>query len=49
MTPVQATEADRGTWRELLAADGDALVTQSPEWVDALCADGGYEDVDANV
>ena len=45
MTPVQATEADRGTWRELLAADGDALVSQSPEWVDALCADGGYEDV----
>ena len=45
MTPVQATDADRGTWRELLAADGDALVTQSPEWIDALCADGGYEDV----
>ena len=45
MTPVQATKADRGTWRELLAADGDALLTQTPEWVDALCDDGGYEDV----
>ena len=36
--------APRGAWRELLQADPDALVTQSPEWLDALCADGSYED-----
>lgn len=31
-------------WRELLAADPGALVSQSPEWVRALCDYGGYED-----
>jgi hypothetical protein len=36
--------APRGAWRELLAADADGLVTQSPEWLDALCAGGSYED-----
>lgn len=36
--------APRSTWRELLAVDDDALVSQSPEWVDALCATEGYED-----
>jgi len=35
--------APRDVWREVLAADPDALATQSPEWVDALCA-SGYED-----
>jgi hypothetical protein len=38
------TPAPRSAWRELLAADRDALVSQSPEWVDALCADGSHED-----
>jgi hypothetical protein len=37
------TPAPRAVWQELLEADSDALVTQSPEWLDALCADGGYE------
>jgi hypothetical protein len=36
--------APRGAWRQLLAADDEALVSQSPEWLDALCANGGYED-----
>ena len=36
--------APRSAWRELLAVDGEALVAQSPEWVDAVCAGGGYED-----
>jgi GNAT acetyltransferase-like protein len=38
------TPAPRSIWRELLSSDGDCLVSQSPEWVDALCADGRYED-----
>src|SRR4051794_18507255 len=36
--------APRSEWREVHALDGEALVAQSPEWVDAVCADGGYED-----
>jgi hypothetical protein len=36
--------APRGAWRELMEADGDALVTQSPQWADALCAGGSYRD-----
>jgi GNAT acetyltransferase-like protein len=36
--------APRSAWRELLAADADALVSQSPEWLDALCAGGSHED-----
>jgi hypothetical protein len=31
-------------WRELLAADPDALPSQSPDWLDCLCADGGFAD-----
>ena len=42
-TPV-ASPAPRGVWRRLLAADPDALVMQSPEWIDAICAGGGYVD-----
>ncbi|WP_159083805.1 GNAT family N-acetyltransferase [Nocardioides terrigena] len=36
--------APRRTWRELIAVDPDALPTQSPEWLDSLCADGRYVD-----
>lgn len=36
--------APRAVWREVLRTDRDALVTQSPEWVDALCTVGGYAD-----
>ena len=36
--------APRRTWRELVAVDPDALPTQSPEWLDSLCADGRYVD-----
>jgi hypothetical protein len=36
--------APRDEWRELLAKDDDALVTQSPKWMDALCANGSHED-----
>ena len=34
------TPAPRAVWREVLAADPDGLVTQSPEWTDALVAAG---------
>lgn len=32
------------TWRELLARDPDALVSQSPEWIRAQCAGGHFRD-----
>jgi hypothetical protein len=38
------TPAPRGVWRELLAADRDGLAFQAPEWTDAICATGCYED-----
>ena len=38
------TPADRGIWAEVLAADPQALVTQSPAWLDCLCEVGGYAD-----
>ncbi len=36
--------APRDAWRELLKADPNALVSQSPEWADAMCELGGYSD-----
>lgn len=36
--------APREVWRELLQNDPEALPSQSPEWLDCLCAFGGYED-----
>lgn len=36
--------APRGVWREVLAADRDGLAFQTPEWTDAICATGCYED-----
>jgi hypothetical protein len=36
--------APREIWREILSEDPDALVTQTPEWIDSLCQTGGYED-----
>jgi len=38
------TPAPRGVWRELLGADREALAFQTPEWTDAICATGRYED-----
>ena len=37
-----ASPAPRSTWREVLAADTDALVTQSPEWLDCLVEMTGW-------
>src|SRR4051794_13857572 len=36
--------APRGAWREIVASDPNALVSHSPEWMDALCASGRYAD-----
>lgn len=38
--PVQ-----REVWRRVLASDPDAVPSQAPEWVDALCSTGRYRDV----
>jgi hypothetical protein len=36
--------APREPWEAALAADPDARVTQTPEWIDCICAFGGYQD-----
>jgi hypothetical protein len=36
--------APRELWQEILQEDPDALVTQTPEWLDSLCNNGMYED-----
>lgn len=38
------SSAPRDVWRQLLRADPDALPSESPEWLDCICADGRYED-----
>jgi hypothetical protein len=38
-----STPLTRHVWREVLAADPDAVVTQSPDWMDCLAA-RGYSD-----
>lgn len=34
----------RAVWRQVLPSDPDALVSQTPEWMDCVCASGRYED-----
>jgi hypothetical protein len=36
--------AAREAWQRALAGDGDALVSQTPEWLDCVCACGPFED-----
>jgi hypothetical protein len=36
--------APRDVWHELLQTDPDALITQTPEWLDCICAESGYQD-----
>jgi hypothetical protein len=36
--------APRGIWQDVLNADEHALVTQTPTWIDSICAIGRYED-----
>lgn len=44
MNAAFISPAPRGAWRELLGADPKRIVSQSPEWVDAMAASGDYED-----
>jgi Acetyltransferase (GNAT) domain len=44
--PVRVTSpAPRDAWARVLQADSQALVTQSPEWLDAMTGTGRYMDV----
>lgn len=36
--------APREVWQDALKSDADALVSQTPAWLDCICAMGGYED-----
>jgi hypothetical protein len=36
--------APREIWRELMGMDPEAIVPQSPEWVDIICSTGKYKD-----
>ena len=36
--------APRELWQHLVDTDDTALVTQTPRWLDCICATGGYED-----
>jgi hypothetical protein len=38
------TPAPREEWRAVVAGDSHALPEHTPEWIDALCADGRYAD-----
>jgi hypothetical protein len=38
------TPAPRETWWELVAQDADSHVTQTPAWLDCVCATGRYQD-----
>jgi hypothetical protein len=38
------TPAPRELWKDALALDPDARVSQTPEWIDCICAFGGYRD-----
>jgi hypothetical protein len=46
--PVQFTvrsAAPRDIWNDLIEQDDEAVPYQFPEWTDAICNDGAYEDV----
>ena len=38
------TPAPRGTWAQLVAGNVSALPSQTPAWLDAICAHGPWED-----
>ncbi len=43
--PLSVTSpAPRDVWQNLINSDPEALVTQTPAWIDCICALGGYED-----
>lgn len=36
--------APRDVWDELLESSEDSLISQTPEWIDAICGTGDYQD-----
>ena len=44
LRPGYRPSVGRDQWRRLFKADLDALPSQAPEWVDALCVQRGYRD-----
>ena len=44
LTVEATTPAPRDAWRDVLTADPSALVFQTPEWTDCICAVDGQED-----
>jgi Acetyltransferase (GNAT) domain len=45
IVPLHVTSpAPREVWQEVLKADAQTLVFQTPAWLDCICALGGYED-----
>jgi hypothetical protein len=41
---IAVGQAAREAWVEALATDATALVSQTPAWLDCVCASGRYED-----
>ncbi len=41
---LAATPAPRSDWRAIVAADPDSLTEHLPQWVDAICSAGRFED-----
>jgi GNAT acetyltransferase-like protein len=44
MELTAAGASARNAWRHVLPSDQNALVSQTPEWMDCICASGPYED-----
>src|SRR5215212_3076167 len=44
LRPIAVGAAARPTWHRTLATDPNALVSQTPTWLDCACAVGGFED-----
>src|ERR671936_2414524 len=41
---IVLTPAPRSAWRSVLAASEEATAYHTPEWLDAACEAGGFED-----
>jgi CelD/BcsL family acetyltransferase involved in cellulose biosynthesis len=41
---LTVSPAPREAWQEILAADADAMPTQTPQWLDAICSGRGWSD-----
>ena len=46
LRPYRVTcPAPRAAWKQLMALDPEAIPYQSPEWNDAICAEGHFKDI----